>query len=251
MLFVTKPTGNQVNMKQLILLTVASFLCFILNAQPIKIMLVTGGHSFDTIQFSQLFDSLEGINYEHVAQPEANEALAGEKWKAFDVLVFYDMWQKISEKEKHAYLEMTRHGMPMLFLHHSLVSYQNWPEFEKIIGGKYIERSPDIPDKEQSTYKHDVWVDVEVVNPEYPVTKGFRDFRLFDEVYGNYRVSPNVKPLLKTSHPESTETIGWENKYKASTIVYLQPGHDYRAYESDEYRKLILQAIHYLAQKKE
>lgn len=214
-------------------------------------MLVTGGHSYDTIQFFQLFDSLDNIEYQHVAQPEANKMLTDDKWKAFDVLVFYDMWQNISDNEKQAYIEITQHGKPMLFLHHSLVSYQHWPEFEKIVGGKYVERSPNIPDKEQSTYKHDVWVDVEIVNSEHPATAGFNNFRLFDEVYGNFRVSDEVQALLKTSHPESTETIGWENKYNASTIIYLQPGHDYHAYQSDEYRKLISQTIQYLAQKNE
>ena len=235
-------------MKQFFLLVAFHFLFFFLNAQPVKVMLVTGGHSYDTVQFFQLFDSLAEIEYEHFSQPNANKVLTEEKWKNFDVIVFYDMWQNISEQEKLAYIEMTRQGKPMLFLHHSLVSYQQWTAFEKIIGGKYIERSPNIPKNEQSTYKHDVWVDVKVVNPEHPVTKGFSDFRLFDEVYGNYRVSTDVQPLLKTSHPESTGIIGWENKYNASTIVYLQPGHDYHAFESDEYRKLISQAIQYLAQ---
>jgi type 1 glutamine amidotransferase len=233
-------------MKQFFLLVVFNFLFFILNAQTVNVMLVTGGHSYDTIQFFQLFDSIGDVEYEHFSQPEANKALVENKWKEFDVLVFYDMWQEVSEMEKQAYIDLTKQGMPVLFLHHSLVSYQNWPVFEKIIGGKYIEKSPDIPKAEQSAYKHDVWVDVEVVNPEHSITKGFSNFRLFDEVYGNYRVSPNVQALLKTDHPESMEIIGWENKYNESTIIYLQPGHDYHAFESDEYRKLILQTIHFL-----
>ena len=234
-------------MKQFFLLLAFNFLFFLLNAQTVNVILVTGGHSYDTVQFFKLFDSLTEIEYTHFSQPEANKAIADEKWKEFDVLVFYDMWQNISEQEKQAYMEMTRQGKPMLFLHHALVSYQNWSEFEKMLGGKYIETSPAIPKDDRSTYKHDVWVDVEVVNPEHPVTKGFSDFRLFDEVYGNYRVSTDVQPLLKTEHSECTEIIGWENKYNASTIVYLQPGHDYHAFESDEYRKLISQAIHFLA----
>lgn len=237
-------------MKQFFLLVVFNFLFYILNAQTVNVMLVTGGHSYDTIQFFQLFDSIENIEYDHFAQPNANKAIAENTAMNYDVIVFYDMWQEISEKEKKAYMELTEKGMPMLFLHHSLVSYQHWPEFEKLRGGKYVERSADIPKAEQSTYKHDVWVNVDVVNPEHPVTKSFSDFRMFDEVYGNYRVSPGVKPLLKTDHPESTETIAWENKYNASNIVYLQPGHDYHAFESEEYRKLIAQAIHYIVQHK-
>lgn len=234
---------------RLILTIFTSFLfCFIMNARPVNVMLVTGGHSYDTLQFFQLFDSLDDVEYEHFVQPEANKAIAGGKARDFDVLMFYDMWQEISGKEKEAYINLTKQGKPLLFLHHALVSYQNWPEFEKLLGGKYIERSPEIPEEEQSTYRHDVWVDIEVVDNQHPVTKGFQDFRLFDEVYGNFRVLPEVTPLLKTSHAESSPVIGWENKYNASTIVYLQPGHDSNAFNSPLFRKIISQAIHYLSQ---
>ena len=40
----------------------------------------------------------------------------------------------------------------------------------------------------------------------------------------------------------------WCRKHKI-TIVYIQPGHDYRTYGDESYRKLLSQAIHYLAGK--
>jgi uncharacterized protein len=218
-------------------------------AKPINIMLITGGHSFDTIQFFQMFDSLDGITCTHFAQPRANQVIANGEAEKFDVLVFYDMWQNISEAEKNAYLKLTLEGKPFLFLHHSLVSYQAWPTFEKMLGGKYVEKSPDIPVAEQSTYKHDVWVDIRTAQ-NHPVTKGFKDLRFFDEVYGNFHVSDDVIPLLKTTHPESTPLIGWENAFNSSKIMYLQPGHDFRTFETENYRKLLTRAIQYLAQSK-
>jgi hypothetical protein len=233
-------------MKQLVVFAALFFMCLSLQAQPVKIMLITGGHSYDTLQFFQLFDALENIEYEHFPQPAANKAIAEGAAQNFDVLVFYDMWQPISEKEKQAYIDLTKEGKPFLFFHHALVSYQNWDEFEKIIGGRYVEKGEGIPQEKLSTYQHDVWVDIEVVDSQHPVTKGFHDFRLFDEVYGNYRVLPDVTPLLKTNHPESAPVIGWENKYNASTIVYLQPGHDSNAFNSPHFRKLIHQAVNYL-----
>jgi hypothetical protein len=221
-----------------------------LNAQSVKVMLVTGGHSYDTIQFFQLFDSFQNITYKHFGQPDANNAIANGAASQYDVLVFYDMWKSLSVTEKEAYLKLTREGKPFLFLHHSLVSYQNWPEFEQIIGGKYIEKSTDVAIVEQSNYKHDVWVDITVPDPHHPVTSGLENFRLFDEVYGNYRISPDVIPLLETNHPGSEPVIGWINRYNSSTIIYLQPGHDRHAFESEPYRKLIYQAINYLAEYK-
>ena len=239
-------------MKRIFLLVQLFLAAILLEAQSSKIlnvMVVTGGHSYDTIQFFRMFDSLEGVTYTHYAQPKANEAIANGEAEKYNVLVFYDMWQNISETEKDAYQKLTREGKPFLFLHHTLVSYQKWPEFEKMLGGKYIEKSPDVPVNEQSTYEHDVWVIIQTAQ-NHPVTKKFNQLRFFDEVYGNFRVSDNVVPLLKTTHPKSAPLIGWENTYNSSKIMYLQPGHDSRTFETEDYRKLLTQAIHYLAQPK-
>ncbi len=216
------------------------------HSQTIKIMLVTGGHAFDTIQFFQMFDKLEGIEYTHFQQPEANAKLAQGAGEVFDVLVFYDMWPSISDAEKAAYIRLTKQGKPFLFLHHSIASYQQWPQFEKIVGGKYVEKLRGVPEEQLSTYEHDVWVYCDVENYT-PVTSGFRQLRFFDEVYGNLRISENIKPLLRTRHPKSSEYVAWESTFNSSKIVYLQPGHDRRTYESEDYQKLLLQSIRYLA----
>jgi len=219
-----------------------------LQAQPIKIMVVTGGHAYDTLQFFEMFDALRGIEYEHFQQPKANLKLVKDNAEDFDVLVFYDMWKSISDAEKSAYLKLTQEGKPFLFLHHSIASYQDWPEFEKILGGKYVEKGRGVPVEEQSNYEHDVWVYTKVENVT-PITRGLSEPRFFDEVYGNVRISEDVFPLLKTRHPKSMEIVAWENKYNNSKIIYLQPGHDYRTYQNEEYRKLLFQSIKYLAGK--
>lgn len=233
-------------MKQILLVLIFLFPGLFLTAQPVKIMLITGGHAFDTVPFFEMFDAMEGIEYEHFEQPKANAKLVKDLAEDFDVLVFYDMWQNISESEKSAYLNLAQQGKPFLFLHHSIVSYQSWPEFEKIVGGKYFEKGRNVPPELLSTYDHDVWVYSKVENYT-PVTNGFRDLRFFDEVYGNVRISDDVIPLLKTRHPKSSEIIAWEHNYKASKVVYLQPGHDKRTFIEADYRKLVLQAINYLA----
>ncbi|HSM48743.1 MAG TPA: ThuA domain-containing protein [Draconibacterium sp.] len=235
-------------MKRFFLLFILLISVIVLYAQPIKVMVVTGGHSYDTLQFFEMFDALSGIEYEHFQQPKANQKLVKDLAEDFDVIVFYDMWKSISEAEKSAYLKLPNQGKPLLFLHHSIASYQDWPEFEKILGGKYVEKGRGVPVEEQSNYEHDVWVYTKVENFT-PVTAGLSEPRFFDEVYGNVRISEDVFPLLKTRHPKSMEIVAWENRYLNSKILYLQPGHDYRTYQNEEYRKLLLQSIKYLAGK--
>jgi type 1 glutamine amidotransferase len=235
-------------MKQIYLVAIFLISVVFVNAQSIKIMLVTGGHAYDTLQFFEMFDALPGVEYQHFQQPKANQKLVKDLAEDFDVVVFYDMWKSISEAEKSAYLKLTLQGKPLLFLHHSIASYQDWPEFEKILGGKYVEAARGIPKEEQSNYEHDVWVYSKVENYT-AVTVGLKEPRFFDEIYGNVRVSDDVIPLLRTRHPQSMEFIAWQHKYNNSQVVYLQPGHDYRTYANEEYRKLLLQAIKFLAGK--
>ncbi|HSH20349.1 MAG TPA: ThuA domain-containing protein [Draconibacterium sp.] len=233
-------------MKRICLIAIFIVCVIFTNAQPIKVMLVTGGHAFDTVQFFEMFDALPDITYLHFQQPKANNQIVKDLAEDFDVIVFYDMWKSISEIEKNAYFRLTQEGKPLLFLHHSIASYQDWPEFEKILGGKYVEAARGVPKEEQSNYEHDVWVYSKVENYT-AVTVGFKEPRFFDEVYGNVRVSDEVLPLLRTRHPKSMEYIAWQHKYNNSQVVYLQPGHDYRTFVNDEYRKLLVQAIKFLA----
>ena len=236
-------------MKRALVFLAAVLLTTAVFSQPVKIMLVTGGHSYDTIQFFQMFDSFKNIEYKHFVQPEANKKLEEGAGEDFDVLVFYDMWKTISEKEKQAYIALAEKGKPMLFLHHALAAYPDWKEFENLVGGRYLTPGEGVAEEKLSTYKHDVWVESIVVK-KHPVTKGLSTFKIFDEVYGNFWVSDKITPLLKTNHPESTETIAWENKFKNSNIIYIQGGHDRNAYQAPEFGKMIIQAINYLAAKK-
>jgi type 1 glutamine amidotransferase len=218
-----------------------------LNAQN-KVLIITGGHDFEEKPFYEMFDSFQGLAYDTITQPKGNALLENAKIKAYSCLVFYDMFQDITENQKAALLRLLDDGMGMVFLHHALVSYQNWPEFEKIIGGKYhLKPSNGRP---ASTYKHDVDFSVKIVSAKdaLPITKGLQDFEIHDEVYGSYSVGNHVTPIIQTDHPESTPTIGWSHQYKNSRIVYLQLGHDHYAYENNNYRTLVQRSIWWVSQ---
>ncbi len=236
-------------MKHFLFIALVFFFGNFTSAQPVRVMLVTGGREYDSKKFLELFDSFKEIEYEIYQQPEANQKLAKDLAKDFDVLVFYDEWQNISENEKMAYLNMANNGKPFLFIHQSIKSYQKWPEFEKLLGGKYTEKDRNVPEELLSTKEEDVWVYATIENYT-PVTVGMDQVRFFDEVYDNVSISENIIPLLKTRHPQSMDIIAWQHKYKSSEIVYIQPGCDYRTYESEDFRKLVKQAILYLAGKK-
>ena len=217
-------------------------------AQQFKLLIVSGGHNFNRESFFEIFDSFPNIEWEEAIQPKANQLILNSEVDDYDVLVFYDMYQDISNDEKKAFIKMLKKGKPLLFLHHSLASYQNWDEYLNIVGGKYYEKNLYNGKLREhfSNFKHSTNVNVQILQNSHPIVDGLSDFTVFDEVYGDTELLKNVTPFLKTNHPNSSEIIGWENKYKSSKIIYLQPGHGEATYKNESYRRLIYQSINYL-----
>lgn len=216
------------------------------SAKKLNVLIVTGGHDFDRKSFFELFDSFQDISYTELKHPEANLQLGTIDPKTFEVVVFYDMPKTISETEKESYYKLLKLGKGLLFLHHSLCSYQQWPDYKTIVGGKYHEEK-NTP--ASSTYQHDVNFTVKISDSKHPVTKGITDFEILDEVYGNTEVLPGVTPLLTADHPQSSKIIGWVHQKENSRIVYIQPGHDQHGYSNPDYRKLVKQAIEFVSGK--
>ena len=231
---------------KLLILIVLNILSMSVSAKKLHILVVTGGHDFDRKSFFEMFVSFQDISYTELKHPEANLQLGLIDPKTFDAVVFYDMPKAISEKEKESYFKLLKLGKGLVFLHHSLCSYQQWDEYKDIVGGKYHEEknSP-----QSSTYQHDVNFTVKIASPKNHVTRGIKDFEILDEVYGNTEVLPGVTPLLTTNYPQSSKTIGWTHKIENSRIVYIQPGHDKNAWFNPNYQKLVRQAIAYVVMK--
>lgn len=225
------------------LLSLFAIMISFTSFSQVKILIFTGGHDFEQSQFFEMFESFADIDYDTIRQPHGNELLNTNLAGKYACIVYYDMYQDISDKQKNAMLQLLEEGQGMLFLHHALVSYQDWKVFEKIIGGKY--HREESKDQKISTYRHDVDFRVNIVgnSRNHPIVQGMNDFEIHDEVYGNFTVEEQVQPLLTTNHPESSPIVGWCHQYKNSRIVYLQPGHDHHAYENEHYRNLVYRAI--------
>ncbi len=218
---------------------------------PLRILLVTGGHDFETNAFHRLFQEIPGLKVTPVTHPKAWEHLRPEKAADYDLLVFYDMWQSITEQDKANLLTWLGKGKGLVSLHHSLANYQAWPEYIRILGGRYnlekrTQGGTEIP---QSTYLHDVNFRVKVADAQHPVTKGLSAFDIHDETYGKLEVAPSAHPLLTTEEPTSHPVIGWANQYGTARVVYLQLGHDHFAYENPAYRQLITQSMRWCAKR--
>lgn len=218
----------------------------------LKVLVVTGGHGFDQEPFFKMFAENSDLTYTHAAHAKTSATVyEREDLLSYDVVVLYDMPQQITEAQKAKFLSLFDQGKGLVVLHHALAAYANWPEYERIIGGRYAEPDPKKPGTvtEQIGWQHDVEVPVVVAAKDHPVTAGVKDFNLHDEIYWGYRVFPEVTPLITTTHPKSGKPLGWAHTYRKSRVVYLQLGHGPQAFGDENYRKLLRQSIRWTAKR--
>jgi type 1 glutamine amidotransferase len=218
-------------------------------AKPIRILVITGGHNYQVEQFNQMLAGLGGnITFTVAELPAAYDNLLPENRSKYDVLVFYHMWQQITDEQAKVFADCISQGKPLVVLHHSICAYDDWPEYFNIIGGKYFHKPTIVKGKEYAacSYIHDLHFKVSISNPDHPVTKGIKEFEIFDETYKGYYVEDGVTPLLTTTEPSSNQVIGWTKNYGKARVVTLQSGHDVPTFENPNFRKLLKQSIEWV-----
>lgn len=221
------------------------------NLEPDReysVMVVTGGHEYDEPEFKSMFDSMEGISCEFVLTEDMQAISANEIADRFDTIVMLDMVRdRVEENAKQQFLDLSRSGVGMVFLHFTLASRPYWDEYHDMVGGKFYLPNVEKDASRHSTYTTDLEVEVRVLNPAHPVTRGMRDFVMTDAFYGNSSISPEATPLLASSHQNTATSIAWTHQFGSSRVVYFMPGFTKHAYEDTNYRKFLRNAIRYVA----
>ncbi len=222
------------------------------DPSKIRVLVVTGGHDYEHDAFVEAFRSLPDVEVTHAAHPANGNVFqppkVAEDYKEpfqHDVIVLYDMWQTISDEAKDYFVRLLKRGKGLVAMHHALGGYQDWPEYEKIIGGKFLLRPAG--GRGVSTFKHDIDMPVKIADPKHPITAGMKDFTIHDEAYNQFAVAPDVHTLLTADHPDNGKTIAWTRMYGNARVVYLQLGHDSKAYANESFRRLVGRSIRWAA----
>ena len=200
------------------------------NDTPVKVLFITGGHDYDKENFDVMLGKLP-IVYDHVEHPDAYVMLKSDKLDKYDVVMLYDMPKEISPEAQRDFIAMLNKGKGLVVLHHAFCSYDLWPEYVRIVGGRY-HHYPWMKDgnvQKPSNYTHDATMQVRVEDLNHPITKGVSDFEIIDEAYGNTEILTDVHPILSTDSPDSGPLVCWTNIYGQSRVVALTLGSDCEA----------------------
>jgi type 1 glutamine amidotransferase len=216
------------------------------------VLVVTGGHDFDPA-FWDVFED-PGLDVTRFDEASSGKSFASGDCAGYGAIVLYDMYPRTTPDERRKILDLVGRGQGFVVLHHALATYSDWPEFSRLIGGRYFLKpeSWDGVDRKGGSYIHDIHETVKVADPEHPVTRGIADFGIVDETYKGYWVDPRAHVLLTTEEATSERALAWCREQGRSRIVYAQLGHGgprgaESAFTNPAYKRLVGNAIRWVS----
>ncbi len=184
-----------------------------LRVEPLKVLVVTGGHPFELEPFLAVFAANPDIDWTHVQPPEAREWFRSRHVGEWDAIVCYDMQGIVFRKPEPPEFEeppldyaegligMLDAGQGIVFLHHAMSAWPSWPLWADIVGGRWHYMPGELHGRQwpASGYTHEVSHRITPIDPHHPICAGVEDgFEIVDEIYLNPVFEDQVVPLLRS-----------------------------------------------------
>src|ERR1051326_1566609 len=89
-------------------------------ADKLNVLVITGGHGFETAPFFKIFEDNPEIAFTKVEHAKTN-ATAYERKDLldYDVVVLYDMPKEITDLQRENFLSLFKKGIGLVVLHHA------------------------------------------------------------------------------------------------------------------------------------
>jgi len=191
---------------------------------PLNLLIVTGGHDYEPVEFFRAFDAMPGIRYQHVFTRGTAVPLAfpiGGLGR-YDAVLFYDMEPGAITPE---WRDLLDRGRGIVFLHHAVGSFPASTELRAIAGGQANFKDERPAGVTKSTYEHNVMERFTVTDRAHTITCGVADFAMEDEGYDNVVVEPGAHVLMTSDFPKANPAVAWTWDYQGRRTFTLQPGH--------------------------
>jgi len=157
--------------------------------------------------------------------------LNAENLSAYRLFISYTEFAKekpLPAGQVAALLSYVACGGGLLAIHNG-ISLQKSDELASMLGAKFTGHPPYAA------------LQVRVREPAHPIMQGIGDFVIDDEPY-RFAFHPfqRTTVLAEYEHEGERWPAAWAHEYGLGRVVYLMPGHRRSAFQTEMYRKLIL-----------
>ena len=162
----------------------------------------------------------------------------------YDVVLltmFNSSMPTITGQAKENLLEFVKNGKGFCVQHLASASFSEWKEFGKLCGRKWVMGT--------SGHGPRSVFGAKIVNKEHPITKGMKDFRIFDELYAKLQGDSDIEVLVSADSDWSkkTEPLVFTRPYGKGRCVHNAFGHDHKAILHPSMQQLIRRGVEWAA----
>jgi type 1 glutamine amidotransferase len=227
----------------------------------LKALLLMGGPDYhnEVFHFAELAGILSGEAGVDLRITDDLDVLNPDTLAQYQVLINWSTFVNPTPEQVQALLDAIDGGLGFLGLHGATTTFWNSAPYLNMIGSRFLRHDP---------YKKFL---VEISSEAHPITHGISDFEVEDELYelggdvsqfhilaesvqqgrpfsetatvGEGPLQPGIKVLASAEgHP-----LLYSKTYGRGRIHYNALGHDTKALSNPNYRKLVIQALNWVA----
>jgi len=221
------------------------------SPKPIRVLLLSGRNNHEWQQTTPFLEKmfLQSGKFT-VSVTDKPDTLKMNDFQKFDVVLSnWNSWPendfRLPEQTEKALLKFIENGGGLVTFHASSSAFYKWPEFQEISTAAWI--------MDTTSHGKVSETNVSIINKKHPVTKGMKDFVIFDELWLNAAVNPKFEVLGTASNQKIAEegmkpqpaimVAGYGNGRIFHTIL----GHDVKAMENEGFQTLLLRGTEWAA----
>jgi type 1 glutamine amidotransferase len=219
--------------------------------KSINVLILSGRNNHEwqqtTSYLEKLFSQTGKFTFFVTNQPDT---LKLSDFQKFDVVLSnWNSWPendlRWTEQTEKALLNFIKNGGGFVTFHASSSAFYKWPEFQEISTAAWI--------MDTTSHGKVSETNVSITVQKHPVTKGMKDFVIFDELWLNAAVNPKFEVLGRASDQKTTEE-GIKPQpaimvavYGKGRIFHTILGHDVKAMENEGFQTLLLRGTEWAA----
>jgi hypothetical protein len=161
-----------------------------------------------------------------------------------EVVLLADFVQKgWPEADREPWPQYLDAGKGLVMLHHACLTNEGWEWWRKSVSG-LVGRVVRPESKTTANQKHFPRANIRPVGT-HPIVRDVKPFRLmWDELWPNLQLEPNVTPLLESDDPHLVSpTVAWLGLHPKGRVVCLAPGHTPFALSDLRYQHILRNII--------
>ncbi len=220
-----------------------------------RLLVVAGGptyaHDFDDAGATvcELLTAAGHEVVERVAHPDAI-APALERTRP-DALVTHMLWWRmladryavwrdewayaVSDELRRAVPAFVADGGALVALHTSIISFDDWPGWGDVLGGRWIWDHSFHPPLGPVSVR---------ITADHEITEGVTDYATTDEVYARMECHDGIEVLALGSHPDGSEhPLLWTWQHGRGRVVHFGLGHDRAALTQPSTATLMVRSV--------